>query len=92
MWASAWTSSPTHRDPGYDQHSIDEGSYDAAIDDVVARVYTGFTLSNTDGSVEALKRGRPSIPSDVDRALLLDLSDSLGQYNIPEAVRFRLRA
>ncbi|OLZ51618.1 hypothetical protein BS329_15235 [Amycolatopsis coloradensis] len=34
---------------------------------------------------------RPSIPSEVDRALLTDLSGDLGVYDLSPEIRYRLR-
>ena len=41
--------------------------------------------------VGALRRGRPFIPGDIDRALLTDLSARTGNYYIEEADRHQLR-
>jgi uncharacterized LabA/DUF88 family protein len=38
-----------------------------------------------------LRASRPSIPGDIDRALLLDLSERSGIYDLPEDTRFLLR-
>jgi hypothetical protein len=38
-----------------------------------------------------LARGRPSIPRDIDRALLLDLCEALDINDLSDSVRFRLR-
>ena len=35
--------------------------------------------------------GRPSVPSDVDRALLTDASTATGVYTLDESVRVELR-
>ena len=37
-----------------------------------------------------LDRARPSIPREIDRALLLDASDALDVYDIGESIPFRL--
>ncbi|MBW3086952.1 hypothetical protein KEM60_03181 [Austwickia sp. TVS 96-490-7B] len=64
----------------------------AAIDGVCQRVLESWLASASDEERRQLFAGRPSIPSDIDRALLLDLSGKLGIYEIPEADRFALRA
>lgn len=76
--------------PGYDAEE-DVTRYDDEIDAVVRQVYTGFRLSASDGTISALRSAKPSIPSDLDRALLVDIADALGINNLPESIRFRLR-
>jgi uncharacterized LabA/DUF88 family protein len=69
----------------------DPADYDDKIDTVVARVLEAF-LKSADADARAeLELGRPSIPRDIDRALLLDLSDGLGVYDLNDRMRFRLR-
>ncbi len=62
------------------------------IDGIVARVLASFLESATPEAVRALERARPSIPGDIDRALLFDASDALGIYYLDEGIRYRLRA
>lgn len=38
------------------------------------------------------QRARPSIPRDIDRALLLDASDVMEKYDLDEGIWYRLRA
>lgn len=76
--------------PGYEAPE-DVNRYDEEIDAVVRQVYTAFRLSASDGTIAALKSAQPSIPSDIDRALLVDIADALGINNLPEPIRFRLR-
>ncbi|MGB7981777.1 MAG: NYN domain-containing protein [Candidatus Nanopelagicales bacterium] len=71
--------------------SGDSQDYADQIDDVVRNVLASFRKSATNEVTAALLRGRPSIPGDIDRALLIDLSDELGEYDLSDAVRFRLR-
>lgn len=66
-------------------------SYDDQIDAVVTRVLKAFLLSATPADLADLATSRPSIPREIDRALLTDLSESLGVYDLPDPVRFRLR-
>lgn len=62
------------------------------IDSVVLNVLTSLRKSAGDDGLEALLHGRPSIPREVDKALLLDLSDALGLYDLNDAARFELRS
>lgn len=36
--------------------------------------------------------GRPSVPGDLDRALLVDASEALGVYTLDDRIRVQLRA
>lgn len=83
---SSTTGSVSHVLPEYDTDS------DAAIDRVVDRVLVAFRESATPEQLQALKRARPSIPPDIDRALLLDASEALDRNTVDEAIRYRLRA
>ena len=78
---------PTSTAPSYNDPTL----YDDEIDAVVDKVLASFRQSATPEDVAALRRGKPSIPRDIDRALLLDLCDSLGIYDLSDPVRFRLR-
>jgi uncharacterized LabA/DUF88 family protein len=64
---------------------------DAEIGAVVERVLESFSKSATAEDLIALARSKPSIPRDIDRALLLDLCDELGVYDLSDPVRFQLR-
>lgn len=75
-------------DPGYED--VDE--YAEQIDAVVANVLDTFRTSANPGDMADLETGRPSIPREIDRALLLDLSDALDVYDLSDQVRFRLRS
>jgi hypothetical protein len=74
--------SPEYRSP-------DE--YDDEIDAVVAKVIASFSQSASTADHAELTRGRPSIPREIDRALLLDLADALDVYDLSDPIRFRLR-
>lgn len=64
---------------------------DEQIRSVAARVLEAFmSTANHDDRLELL-RSRPSIPPDIDRALLMDLSVALGVYDVPEPIRSRGR-
>lgn len=75
--------------PGYDRDNSED---DALIDEVVMRVLVSFRESATDTEKLELERARPSIPPEVDRALLLDASVVLQKYDLDEDSRYRLRA
>ncbi|WOC13608.1 NYN domain-containing protein [Gordonia sp. MP11Mi] len=73
--------------PGYEAEVNDD-----IVDGVVARVLSSFRESATPETILTLERDKPSIPRDIDRAMLLDASDALGVYDLDDGVRFRLRA
>ncbi|MFF5080462.1 NYN domain-containing protein [Actinoplanes sp. NPDC000266] len=62
------------------------------IDSVVNGVLTTFRRSASAEELAALTAGKPSIPRDIDKALLTDLSDRLGVVDLDEAARHKLRA
>jgi uncharacterized LabA/DUF88 family protein len=61
------------------------------IDEVCESVMNTWLRGARPEQVSELRRGRPTIPSDIDRALLTDLSARTGHYYIEEADRFQLR-
>jgi uncharacterized LabA/DUF88 family protein len=69
----------------------DADEHDNEIAAVAKKVVESFLKSATAADLRALQAGRPSIPREVDRALLQDLSDALGIYDLSDPVRFRLR-
>jgi uncharacterized LabA/DUF88 family protein len=84
---SSSTGVPAHLVPAYAE-DIDQ---DQLIDEVVMRVLTSLLESATPNDRLELERARPSVPRDVDRALLLDASDALQIYDLDEPIRYRLR-
>lgn len=74
--------------PGYDAL----GDVEAEVDVVVRQVLGSYLKSATPADVGRLAAGKPFIPSEVDRALLLDLSDGLGTYDLSDEARHRLRS
>lgn len=62
------------------------------IDLVVTNVLTAFRRSASAEAYAELKAGKPSIPRDIDKALLTDLSDRRGELDLSERTRHRLRA
>jgi uncharacterized LabA/DUF88 family protein len=88
--ALAYTSSTgtgSRTAPGY----ADADEHRDEIDAVVAKVVVSFRQSAALDVIDDLLRGRPSIPREIDRALLQDLSDALGVYDLSDPMRFRLR-
>lgn len=81
------TGMPSQVTPGYD----DPSSYDEQIDAVVAKVLSAYRQSATPDEMSALLRSKPSVPRDLDRALLVDLSDALDMYDLTDPIRYRLR-
>ncbi|MFC6287435.1 NYN domain-containing protein [Nocardioides sp. GCM10027113] len=73
--------------PGYE----DLSDHDDQISAVVTKVLSSFRQSASPEDLAALKSARPSIPRDIDRALLVDMSDALGVYDLNEQIRYRLR-
>lgn len=61
------------------------------IDEVCASVTTTWLRGAAPDQVGELRAGRPTIPSDIDRALLTDLSARTGSFYIEETDRFQLR-
>lgn len=59
---------------------------------VVDRVLTTWLAGDGDDKLGELMILQPSIPRDVDRALLRDLSDALGTYDLTDTTRHELRA
>lgn len=82
------TGERAHVAPGF----VDADEYADEIDAVVANVIDTFRTTATVGAMAGLNAGRPSIPREIDRALLLDLSDALDVYDLDDPVRVRLRA
>lgn len=85
---SGRTGGPSHVAPGYGG----VGEHDDQIDQVVGQVLAAYQRSAGHGELTKLSSGRPSIPRDIDKALLMDLSDALDMYDLTDPVRFRLRS
>lgn len=60
--------------------------------EVVGKAYDAWSKTATPAQREELLAGRPTIPRDLDRALLVDLSDALGDYYLSDEVRVELRS
>jgi len=61
------------------------------IDAVVRQVLATWLGTATSTERAELVASRPSIPREIDRALLRDASDALDVYDLPDPVRYRLR-
>ncbi|WP_206051128.1 NYN domain-containing protein [Nocardioides speluncae] len=81
------TGVPSRVMPGYD----DPADYDNQIDAVVTKVVSAFRQSATAEEMAELLSSKPSVPRDLDRALLVDLSDALDMYDLTDPIRHRLR-
>ncbi|MFE6864494.1 NYN domain-containing protein [Nocardia sp. NPDC057668] len=88
---SSSTGSPPQVFPDFDFDTDYDATMDATIDEVVDRVVSALHESASTIERLALRRGRPSIPRDIDRALLLDASQALGIFDLDEGIRNRLR-
>lgn len=86
---SVSTGSPGRVLTGYDSGGDEQ---EQLIDEVVTRVLASFRESATAAEKLELQRARPSIPREIDGALLLDASEALQKYDLDEGIRYRLRA
>ena len=85
-------SAATGREPQLTNGYQDPAELAEQIDLVVTNVLTAFRASATADALAELKAGKPSIPRDIDKALLTDLSDSRGELDLSERTRHQLRA
>ncbi|MEY2848802.1 MAG: hypothetical protein RI885_1467, partial [Actinomycetota bacterium] len=70
----------------------DPAELSAAIVQVATKTYEAWAKSATAAQRDELLRGHPSIPRDLDRALLIDLSDVLDEYTLSDPTRVELRS
>lgn len=75
----------------YGTHTALDEHTTEAIGDVVDNVVINWWRGASEASRHELLKGKPLIPSDMDRALLNDLSNKLAIYDIPQDWRFALR-
>lgn len=61
------------------------------VDEVCHGVLTTWATRATAADRETLRQGKPFIPGDIDRALLVDLSDRAKIYDLDEPTRYLLR-
>jgi uncharacterized LabA/DUF88 family protein len=66
--------------------------WEEVIDSVVGRVLNSLTKSTTVDTWNVIGLGRPSIPQDIDKALLLDATEAMGVYTLSDAERHEVRA
>lgn len=85
---SGTTGGQSHVTPGFD----DPAEYDGVVDGVVSRVLESFRKSASREDLLDLARARPSVPRDIDRALLMDASEAFDVYDLNETIRYRLRS
>lgn len=69
----------------------DDDVEDAMIDQVCRNVIESWAKSASAAQREELRTRRPQIPRDLDRTLLIDLSERIGVYDLSDPARFRLR-
>lgn len=61
------------------------------IQTAARRTFTAWAATATDDGLEELQSGRPSIPRDLDRALLVDVSEALKTNSLDDRARVQLR-
>lgn len=83
--------SQRHPDSPERTHQLHDADAES-VDAVCRSVLHVWMESATEEDIAALHRNRPAIPSDVDRALLRDLSMRVNVYEIVEQDRHALRA
>ena len=88
--ALAWTTTTGEARPDAGGAQVADAQH-APIHEVCRKVLTTWRQTATDAMVASLHEGRPHIPSDIDRALLVDLSTTIGVYGIDEWTRYELR-
>ena len=76
---------------GFFPGGAEDGRVAEAITFVVDSVVANWWRSATPNTREDLLESRPSIPTEVDRTLLTDLSNKLGVYDLPQYLRHALR-
>lgn len=82
-----WPTPTTSPGPGGARPAVDE----ELIDAVARQVVRSWCTTATPEDLADLKAQRPSIPPDLDRALLMDLSTRTDHYDIDEDARHELR-
>ncbi|MFC7490528.1 MULTISPECIES: NYN domain-containing protein [unclassified Knoellia] len=83
---------PTWSTSTGDRPVAEGGVFDPQLIDVVAKtVLDSWCRTATPDALVALRASKPTIPGDLDRALLLDLSSRAGFYDIDDASRHEVR-
>lgn len=84
--------STTGRPSGGWFESVDPMEEERLVDQVCASVLGSWARGASDAARADLLRGEPTIPGEIDRALLVDLSNRLGIYALDEPTRHILRS
>ena len=66
--------------------------WESTMEQVVGRVLNSLVKSTTAENWEIIRMGRPSIPQDIDKALLLDATEAMGVYTLSDAERHEVRS
>ena len=74
------------------EYQPDLAETSSVIVQVARKAYDAWSATATADQKTELLAGRPSIPRDLDRALLVDLSAALGDYNLSDPQRVELRS
>ena len=84
---------PTWSTSSGDHPIVDEhGEFNPELIDTVAKaVIASWCRTATPESLQALRQAKPTIPGELDRALLHDLSSRAGVYDIDDASRHEVR-
>jgi uncharacterized LabA/DUF88 family protein len=82
---SSSTGGPTTIAPQY------QADYEDKINGVVDRVLSSLEASMDADARREMCDGRPTIPPDVDKALLVDTSHSVGIYDLDDKIRYQVR-
>ena len=62
------------------------------LDSVVGRVLASLIRTSTPEAWRAIGLGRPSVPQEIDKALLLDATEAMGVYTLTDGERHEVRA
>ncbi len=74
------------------EYQHDSAELKRAIKRVVRKAYNAWLGTAGIDQKHEMVRGRPTIPRDLDRALLVDLSEALDDYYLTDDIRVDLRA
>lgn len=86
---SSGSRSPRYVDSTY---SVGEDELQRKIESVVEKAYQAWSSSYPVAQRREKLALKPMVPSDLDRAMLLDLADALDNYNLGDDIRVRLRS
>jgi uncharacterized LabA/DUF88 family protein len=73
------------------EYALGDGDLSEKIDSVVTGVIESFLASATEEEKTEVTKAKPSIRSDLDRALLLDLAHRLDDHDLSDSIRYQLR-